>query len=179
MDEKTVVEVFRHYLYKRFGVWLDPRPSGPDFLYKGKAWEVKGSKFDFNKMIEQLVRYGLEYSEITIVLPVDAFNMAKFLGLYLLADRFYQITGKFLGVCLITRDSEGRFLIRDFYNGSDVLIALRVCMERYIQDMLHQRGGVSMIADICADVFGRSADDYLRVLLHKVVCIKPDYVVEL
>jgi len=51
---------------------------------------VKRSEFNFKTMLKQAVRYGLEYSEVTIMLPIDTFNTARFLSLYLLAYCFSE-----------------------------------------------------------------------------------------
>lgn len=181
MDEKTAIEVFRHYLYKKLGVWLDPRSSGPDFLYKGQAWEVKGSKLskpDFIRMLGQLVRYGLEYGEVTIVLPVDALDTAKFLSFHFLASCFWQITGKFLRVCLITRGPKG-YYIREFYDGGSILSKLvENYMKDYVRDQLQNVPETSAKVRICVEAFGKNVDEMLKTLLHAMVLTYPDAIVK-
>ena len=75
MNEELVQKIFHQYLLK-----LNKRPkekpksaSGPDFIVDGHAYECKGSKFDA-RLFSQLVSYALQYIQVSLVIPHDAFH---------------------------------------------------------------------------------------------------------
>jgi hypothetical protein len=91
MKEDLVREIFQRYLHKLGKVVKTKAKSasGPDFVVEGKAYECKGTKFDEKKLFSQLLSYGLQYSQISLVIPYNALNftflwkleaLEKFLG---------------------------------------------------------------------------------------------------
>ena len=82
MKEDLIKGIFYQYLRKlsNHTKLINPpkiRPksaSGPDFIIEGKAYECKGTKFNEKKLFSQLLSYGLQYSQIGLVIPYDALN---------------------------------------------------------------------------------------------------------
>jgi hypothetical protein len=82
MREDLIKRIFYQYLHKlsNHTKLISPpkiRPksaSGPDFIIEGKAYECKGTKFNGKKLFSQLLSYGLQYSQIGLVIPYNALN---------------------------------------------------------------------------------------------------------
>jgi len=120
MKEETVRRVMTKY-YASKGIKVVPsRGAGPDLLINGRAVEVKGSKYDFERMLKQLMDYAYKYSEVALALPFDGLNLKKaqqLTGLVLLIADARDIR---LKVYLIAPHPkyENRFYVREFKQAS-------------------------------------------------------------
>ena len=74
---KSVAEHF----HRRREEFPEQKGSGPDFLKKGRAVEVKGSGFDQKATLEQLTRYIYKYAGVGFALPVDDITSDLLYGL--------------------------------------------------------------------------------------------------
>src|SRR3990170_4735292 len=86
MEEKLVRVVMTKYFALKGIKVVFSRGSGPDLLIDGKAVEVKGSRYDFDRMLRQLVDYACKYSDITLALPFDGLTLKQSLQLGSLAQ---------------------------------------------------------------------------------------------
>ena len=120
MDEATAQSIMSIYLKGHWGVKLNPRKSGPDFLYKGKAVEVKGSDFRVRDVILQFARYASEYTEFGIAFPTDALNCANLVQFHVLGTVWYTAFNKFLTLYLI-RQRNDRYGVLRVYDATDLL----------------------------------------------------------
>lgn len=120
MDEATAQNIMSKYLKREWGVELNARKSGPDFLYKGKAVEVKGSDFRVKDVILQFARYASEYTEFGIAFPTDALNCSNLLQFHVLGTVWYRAFDKFLTVYLI-RQHNNRYAVLRVYDATDLL----------------------------------------------------------
>jgi predicted RND superfamily exporter protein len=76
MKEEIVKKVFKTYFESHFGEMEMKSKSapGPDFEKEGKAYECKGSEFDWKRLFSQIISYAPRYSQLNIVLPYDSLN---------------------------------------------------------------------------------------------------------
>ena len=88
MEEDLIKKIFYQYLCKlsnytklnNYTKLINPpkiksqSSPGPDFIMEGKAYECKGTKFDEKNLFSQLLSYGLQYSQIGLIIPYDALN---------------------------------------------------------------------------------------------------------
>jgi len=90
MDEEKVRKVMIEY-FKSKGMKPNPqRGAGPDILIDGMAVETKGSRYEFQRMLKQLVSYAYKYSEVSLALPVDGLTFERASQLEILC--FYLMT---------------------------------------------------------------------------------------
>lgn len=120
MDEETAQSIMSKYLKREWDVDLTPRRSGPDFLYKGKAVEVKGSDFRVREVILQFARYAAEYTELGIAFPTDALNSANLLQFHVLGTVWYEAFNKYLTLYLIRQRNE-RYGVMRIYDATNLL----------------------------------------------------------
>jgi hypothetical protein len=77
MKEDIVKKIFYKYLtelLKKEVKIKSKHTAGPDFVVEGDAYECKGSKFETQKLMKQLISYASEYKQINLILPYDALN---------------------------------------------------------------------------------------------------------
>ena len=133
MEEELACQVISRYLERYWGVRLNRRSSGPDFLHKGNAIEVKGSDFHWSDNVQQFARYAQEYGEVGIAFPTDALDTWNLIQMHVFASLSYSAFSKYLGIHLITDSAiqrpvpftypqkfEDSFGVLRFYNGSDI-----------------------------------------------------------
>jgi len=120
MNEATAQEVIARYLEEEWKVKLSPRKSGPDFLYRGRIIEVKGSDFRVSKAVRQFARYATEYADFAIAFPADALNSINLIQLHVLGSIWYRAFGQFLTVYLILGKEE-RFGVLKISDATDLL----------------------------------------------------------
>lgn len=120
MDEVTAIKVMVEYLKRVWDIKLEPKRSGPDFLYKGKAVEVKGTKFKVGSVALQLTKYGAESDEFGIAFPVDALDSMNLIHLHSLGTIWYNAFEKYLAVYVIL-DLEHKYAVSKFYNAADLI----------------------------------------------------------
>lgn len=92
MKEDLIRKIFQRYLHK-LGKNIKRRSkstAGPDFIVEGSAYECKGSKFNEKRLFSQLLSYGLQYSQINLVLPYNALNF-KFLWKLEAVEKFLRV----------------------------------------------------------------------------------------
>ena len=121
IDEPQAQKIMQKFLEKKWNIKLRPRVSGPDFLHKGDAVEVKGSNFKVVGNIKQLAKYAQEYREFGLAFPTDAVNIENLVQLHIFGSIFYKAFSKFLRIHFITEKEEGRFGVLEFYDASDIL----------------------------------------------------------
>lgn len=79
MKEDTVRKVMAKYFTSK-GIKIIPqRGAGPDFHIEGegKVVEVKGSKYDFERMLRQLWDYAFKFVDVSLALPYDGLTLKK------------------------------------------------------------------------------------------------------
>ena len=77
MKEDLVKELFAEYLSRLYNKPVKIKPksaSGPDFIIEGHAYECKGSEVDEKILFSQILSYGLQYSQMSLVIPCDVLN---------------------------------------------------------------------------------------------------------
>jgi len=117
MKEKTMRLVMTKYFASK-GIKVIPQSgAGPDLLIDGKAVEVKGSIFDFDRMLKQLIDYTFKYSDVALALPYDGLKILKranqLHGIALLIEEARDIR---LKVYLVAPDTEHEnlFYVREY-----------------------------------------------------------------
>lgn len=81
---KVMVEYFKSKSIEV--VHSQEKASGPDLILpqKKEVVEVKGSKYDFSKMLKQIVDYVKKWRQVGLALPFDGLTLEK-------AQIFYQL----------------------------------------------------------------------------------------
>lgn len=120
MDEELAQKIMAIYLKIEWGVKLKPRKSGPDFLHKGKAIEVKGSDLKVANAVLQFARYTNEYTDFGLAFPYDALSGKNLIQIHVLSKIWYTMFNKFLTVYLIREQSE-RYGVLKIYSASDLI----------------------------------------------------------
>jgi len=101
---------------------IEQRGSGPDLLIDGKAIEVKGSRYDFCRMLRQLVDYAYKYSDVAVALPFDGLTLEKAHQVHILAQMIEETRNIRLKVYIVAPDSaqKNQFYVREFKTASYV-----------------------------------------------------------
>jgi hypothetical protein len=137
MEEELAQKIMAKYLEERdWKVKLKSRPSGPDFLYQGKAIEVKGSDLSVTTAALQFARYAHEYTEFGIAFPVDALNGKNLIQIHFLSQIWSRMFGKSLTLYLIT-EQDDRYGVSKIYNANDLLG--RICYYLTQEDILREK----------------------------------------
>jgi hypothetical protein len=118
MKEETVRKVMRKYFASKDIKIIPQRGAGPDFHIEGegKVVEVKGSKYDFERMLRQLWDYAFKFVDVSLALPYDGLTLRKtqqLIGLSRLIEDAKDIR---LRVYMVAPDPEQNnvFYIREF-----------------------------------------------------------------
>ena len=123
MEEAIAQLIISKVLENKWKVKLSAKPSGPDFLYKGKAVEVKGSNIRFVEHVSQFARYAHEYEEFALALPHDTINTANLLEIHAFSYAIYSAYSKFLKLFIIAEE-DTFYRILELSNASELLYKL-------------------------------------------------------
>jgi len=108
MKEEVVRQVMRKYFASKSIKTIPSKGAGPDLLRDGKAVEVKGSKYDFKRMLTQLKDYAYKFSEVSLVLPYDGLTLERIERLIIFNGLIKEARGISLKVYLLAPHSEQR-----------------------------------------------------------------------
>lgn len=108
MSEDLVKAVLTAYFIKK---GIDAHPTergekGPDFHINGEVVEVKGTSFDDEGLMRQLITYAFREREVTVALPADAFTAKILVKLYILSGVLNEIKSKSLKLLLVSRHGD-------------------------------------------------------------------------
>jgi len=133
MKEETMRKVMIGYFKSKSIEVIPQRGAGPDLHMKGKGVvEVKGSKYDFAKMLRQLTDYAMKHSEVALALPYDGLTFERVSQLMMLSFLIDEIDSKFtLYVVASAPEGDNFFYVQHFKTMVDV----KLKMEAYIQGM--------------------------------------------
>ena len=81
MKESELYKIIAAVIRNEWGRDLTYRSSGPDFVFEGKAIEVKDSNFRFRKNVSQFTRYMLDYNDFSIAFPANAMNATNLIAI--------------------------------------------------------------------------------------------------
>ena len=105
MKERTMRRVMIKYFDSKGIKAIASRGAGPDILIDGKAVEVKGSRYDFDRMLRQLVDYAYKYSDLALALPFDGLTLKKAQQLSNLVDLIKEARDIILKVYVVAPDA--------------------------------------------------------------------------
>jgi len=133
MKEETMRLVMIKYFQSNNIEVIPQRGAGPDLHIKGKGVvEVKGSKYDFAKMLRQLADYAMKHPEVALALPYDGLTFERVHQLLMLSILIDKIDSKFI-LYLIAPAPEGNsfFYVKRFKSMNEVQLK----MSAYVQGM--------------------------------------------
>jgi len=116
MKEETVRLIMIKYFESKIMKAIPQRGAGPDLLIDGKAVEVKGSRFKFDRMLRQLLDYAYKYSDVSLALPFDGLTIQKAHKLSCFDEMIKHAKGKGLKVYIVAphpKDTD-LFCVREF-----------------------------------------------------------------
>jgi len=70
--------------------------AGPDFVFNGEIIETKGTDFDFDRAVKQMLDYAPKYRALSLALPIEAFTAQRVMQLNTLAKVIYKQHSKML-----------------------------------------------------------------------------------
>jgi hypothetical protein len=95
MKEETMRHVMINYFKSHRVEVIPQRGAGPDLHIKGeRVVEVKGSRYDFAKMLRQLTDYAMKNAEVALALPYDGLTFERVHKLSALASLIEMIGSK-------------------------------------------------------------------------------------
>lgn len=131
MREETMRLVMIKY-FKFHSIDVIPqRGAGPDLHIKGKGVvEVKGSKYDFAKMLRQLIDYAMKHPEVTLALPYDGLTFERVQQLLMLSILIDKIDSKFtLYVVAPAPEGNNFFYVKHFKTMNEVELKMGAYMQ--------------------------------------------------
>lgn len=129
--------MIRYFASKGIKV-VPSRGAGPDLLIDGKAVEVKGSKYDFDRMLRQLLDYAYKYSDVALALPFDGLTIMKAHQLTALNGLIKEARNILLKVYVVAPDPSGHndvFYVREFEEPSAIWVMLAPSWHRLGLDL--------------------------------------------
>lgn len=164
MDEAIAQKIMSEYLERVWNVKLEPKLSGPDFLYKGRAVEVKGSDFKVSNIALQLTKYGAESEELGFAFPVDALDSTNLIHLHSLGTIWYNAFEKYLEVYVIV-ELEHKYAVLKFSNAADLVYNIF----SYIREnsKLNKRELSKLLEDV--PTFTKNLDSMIHEALTQII----------
>jgi len=118
MKEDTVRKVMRKYFASKNIKIIPQRGAGPDFHIEGegKVVEVKGSKYDFERMLRQLWDYAFKFVDVSLALPYDGLTLKRAEQLTGLAQLIEEAKDIRLRVYLVAPkpQTDNAFYVREY-----------------------------------------------------------------
>lgn len=120
MKEQTVRKVMIKYFASK-GIKIiheNIHAAGPDFHIEGegKVVEVKGSRYNFDRMLRQLWKYAFKFVDVSLALPYDGLTLKRAEQLSGLASLIEEATDFRLKVYLVAPKSQtdNTFFVGEF-----------------------------------------------------------------
>jgi hypothetical protein len=123
ITEKKVRRIMVRYFKEKNIKVIAARGPGPDFLYCGKAIEMKGNGAkgaEFNRAISQFIKYVFQYSTLEIALPIEILTADNLIRLDLLSRMVWESLHKKIKAHLIT-SYKHEYFVKDFDDFRKVL----------------------------------------------------------
>jgi hypothetical protein len=126
MKEEIVRRVMIEYFKSRGWEVVPQKGAGPDLHIKERGIvEVKGTTFDFSRMLKQLVDYVKKYPEVRLALPFDGVNYEQAEQMNALATMIKEIETVFkLYVVAPAANQDNVFYVLECYDISQMLSLL-------------------------------------------------------
>lgn len=126
MEEKTVVRVIIKYFESKGIKVIRQRGAGADLFIDGKAVEVKGSRFKFDRMLRQLLDYAYKHTDVSLVLPFDGLTIKEAHQLDAFDKMIKDAKGKGLRVYVVAPHPErmNEFCVRETRDVSYLYITM-------------------------------------------------------
>lgn len=101
MDEETTRKVMIKY-FQSMGLNPNPqRGAGPDIMIDGTAIEVKGTRYDVRRLLNQIVDYTYKHKRVGVALPIDGLNLEIVQQIETLCFNFTHGIGKILDLYVV------------------------------------------------------------------------------
>lgn len=126
MEEKTVVRVMIQYFESKDIKVIRQRGAGADLFIDGKAVEVKGSRFKFDRMLRQLLDYAYKHTDVSLALPFDCLTIKEAHQLDVFNGLIKDAKGKGLRVYVVAPHPKhvNEFCVREIKNLSHLVIVM-------------------------------------------------------
>lgn len=149
MKEETMRLVMIKYFQSKSIEAIPQRGAGPDLHIKGKGVvEVKGSKYDFAKMLRQLADYAMKNPEVALALPYDGLNFDRVHQLTVLSFLIEQIDSKFtLYVVASAPEGNNFFYVQHFKTMNDVELKMGAYMQGWGLDPKHPTSTIKVAVE--------------------------------
>ena len=110
IKENTVIQIAERF-FKREKIEPRRQKVGVDFIFEGKAIEVKGSNSNFNLALSQFLDYGLKYSGLMVIFPTDFLSKpSRLFNFHLLCILVSSLAHKSIEVVLVSEDDDFYYL---------------------------------------------------------------------
>ena len=114
MKEKDVRRVMIKYFESKNVDVVPQSGAGPDLHIKGRGVvEVKGTKYDFSRLVKQLVDYARKCPEVALALPFDGLDLEKIQQLTEIERLVEQIFRSVLKLYVVIPDNNV-FYVKDY-----------------------------------------------------------------
>ena len=111
IKEDTVIKIAEEYLFTKEKIKPFRQKTGVDFIFEGKAIEVKGSNSRFSLALSQFMDYAMKYRGLMLIFPTDFLsNPSHLFVFHLLCSLVLSSTHKSIEVVLVSEDEEFYYL---------------------------------------------------------------------
>lgn len=147
----------KHFL-KRREEFVEQKGAGPDFMKKGKAVEVKGSKFDQKKALKQLTNYIYKHAGIEFALPIDALTPDLIYGLRAIewaASTHELIEKRHIRIHLVSYIDRSTSAVETFDSAEELLKKLNRTLEDKcrIPSQMTPNQAINMTSEFAIDIW--------------------------
>ncbi|KPV63624.1 MAG: hypothetical protein AOA66_0756 [Candidatus Bathyarchaeota archaeon BA2] len=120
IEEDTVIKIAERF-FEREKIKPIRQKTGVDFIFQGKAIDVKGSDSKFNYALSQFLDYTLKYAGLMLIFPTDFLSSpSRLFKFHLLCNLASSLAHKSMEVVLVSEDDKFYYL-KKFSSGHILL----------------------------------------------------------
>jgi hypothetical protein len=165
IKEDTMIKIAEKF-FERENIKPIRQKTGVDFIFQGKAIEVKGSNSKFNRSLSQFLDYALKYSGLTLIFPTDFLsNPSRLFNFHLWYTLASKLTQRSIEVVLVSESDEFYYLKKS-YSAHSFISDIN---DQIVNNLINKKKGMKEIFE--------NLNSYIQKAFSRIVEEKPDMII--